>query len=283
MNTNKTSNQKAINRFLWRLNKQGSIKVHLMHRYKFPCGMYYFDKPHRMWANDNPCEDCVIVHNNWIYGKPAKIYRFKEHLMWMIDEHGYFSDPRRKYLVYENPVDWGMKSAEIEISTLKLALQIGHVINRTVILPGFTCRTCRGGAGKTETKRCALNCYLQISTFDGKLKGLYREHMFLSHPKVPKSVKDSMSPTVLIGSKDNLQKLPKDKKDKINKIFEPQDSDSGATESELIEWFGSKSIYNDFSVLKLHSLYKAFKGFDENSDLMKKINSGFKTSVYKQY
>ncbi len=245
--------------------------------------MYYFDKPHRMWANDNPCEDCVIVHNNWIYGKPAKIYRFKEHLMWMMDENGYFSNPDRKYLVYENPVDWGIKSAEVEISTLKLALQIGHMINRTVILPGFTCRSCRGTAGMTATKRCALNCYLQISTFDGVHKGMYREHMFLSHPKVPEAVKNSTSPTLLIGSKEILQKLPMDKGRKIAQIFQPWDSKSGATESEIVTWFGSESVYNKYSVLKFHSLYKAFQGFDENSDYMKKLNSGFKTSVYKQY
>ncbi len=284
LHTNKTSNQKALNSILKSLKKQGSISVGHMHKYRFPCGIYYFENHHRMWANDNPCVDCVMVHNNWITGKSAKVYRFKEHLMWMIDEGGYYSDPTRKYLVYENPIDWGNKSRDIEISTLKLALQIGNVTNRTVILPGFTCRGCKGGACKTATNQCALNSHIRISTFDGKFSGLYREHMFLFHPKVPESITNSVSPTVLIGSQDILQKLSdEEKNNKINKIFEPQDFYNGASESEIMMWLGIKSSYNKYSVLKFHSLYKSFQGLDTKSEFMGKIKSAFKKAVYRQY
>ena len=57
-----------------------------------------------MWPDDNPCRECVIVHNNWMVGGDAKVYRFKEHGQWLVDKDGYYSSHDRKYLVYDNPL-----------------------------------------------------------------------------------------------------------------------------------------------------------------------------------
>jgi len=32
----------------------------------------------------------MVVHNNWIVSREAKIYRFKEHFMWMYDKDSYY-------------------------------------------------------------------------------------------------------------------------------------------------------------------------------------------------
>ena len=41
----------------------------------------------------------TVVHNNWIVSKEAKIYRFREHLMWVFDDSDrYYSSETRKYL-----------------------------------------------------------------------------------------------------------------------------------------------------------------------------------------
>ena len=38
-----------------------------------------------MLPEDNPCRHCLIVHNNWITGQEAKIFRFREHGLWLVD------------------------------------------------------------------------------------------------------------------------------------------------------------------------------------------------------
>jgi len=46
----------------------------------------------------------LVVHNNWIVGKQAKVYRFREHLMWQYDSGAeqYYSSQTRCYLTYAN-------------------------------------------------------------------------------------------------------------------------------------------------------------------------------------
>ena len=285
--SNKTSNQKALNRALKNLKQDDLIKVGHMDKYKFPCGICYFERFNRMWAGDNTCTDCVIVHNNWIMGKQAKVYRFKEHLLWVVDTNGYYSDPNRKYLSYDNPIDWGESTRDIEVATLKRALQIGHVLNRTVILPAFTCRGCLGGACKTPTNKCSLNTHLRISVFDGKFKGLYREHLFLSNPKVPKSIKTSVSPVIAIGS---VNEMPIDttRLSKVKtKTFKPKDSDNGASVDEFLQWFGDGTDLSKYSVLKFSSLYNSIQTLDSSNPnyktIMGKIKNGFKKATYRQY
>ena len=72
-----------------------------------------------------------------------------------------------------------------ELSALKTALAIGHLLNRVVILPRFHC-----GLAHTE---CPLNSLIHIKTFDSVFSGQYRENSFLRHPKVPDSVKQGVT------------------------------------------------------------------------------------------
>ena len=285
--SNKTSNQKALNNAIKKLRQDNRIKVSMMDKYKFPCGIYYFERFKRMWPVDNVCTDCVIVHNNWIMGKQAKVYRFKDHLLWVVDTNGYYSDPDRKYLLYGNPTDWGDSTRDIEVTTLKRALQIGHVLNRTLILPAFTCRGCAAGACKTPTKKCSLNTHLRVSGFDRKFSGLYREHTFLSHSKVPISVKKSVSTTIVISK---VNAVPNDKTQSegdVIKTFKPKDLDKGATVEEILKWFGHGSKFSKYSVLNFTSLYNSFQTLDETNPkyriFMDKIKNGFKKAVYRQY
>jgi len=68
---------------------------------RYVCGVDYFESSVARWpsplstSDDGPlqsgCRDdavsCpLVVHNNWIVSREAKIYRFKEHLMWMYDK-----------------------------------------------------------------------------------------------------------------------------------------------------------------------------------------------------
>jgi hypothetical protein len=45
----------------------------------FPNGKAYFESTRRMFAFHSPCTQCVIVHNNWVVGTAAKVYRCARH------------------------------------------------------------------------------------------------------------------------------------------------------------------------------------------------------------
>ena len=47
----------------------------MLHLPDYPNGKVFFEDTRRMFAFDHPCENCVAVHNNWIIGTPAKVYR----------------------------------------------------------------------------------------------------------------------------------------------------------------------------------------------------------------
>jgi hypothetical protein len=48
----------------------------VMNSTAFPSGMHYFEMTRRMFAFEHPCADCVAVHNNWLVGTDAKMYRW---------------------------------------------------------------------------------------------------------------------------------------------------------------------------------------------------------------
>ena len=54
---------------------------------KYACGLEYFEKGGRIVPSASISNNKTwVVHNNWIVGYAAKVYRFKEHLMWVYDK-----------------------------------------------------------------------------------------------------------------------------------------------------------------------------------------------------
>jgi len=189
------------------------LKVTSLDEDRFVNGRVYFAKPQRWLPSqrqkcvrkkDNTC--AVVVHNNWIVSKAAKIYRFREHLMWMYDgDDEYYTSNTRLYLTYINQQKYlfragrsGDKPAvakQSELSALRTAMTIGYVLNRTVILPKFH--------NGSESAERLLSDVLPIKRFDEYLSGHYRESSFLFHPKVPANVKSGLSEQVLTAKFDN--------------------------------------------------------------------------------
>ncbi len=287
-----TSQQMTMNAAVALLEGEGRLTINMLDPLLFPCGYYYYEVGQRMYATDNPCNTCIIVHNNWIVTKAAKIYRFKENLQWQLDDDQYYSDPTRKYLVYENTLDFDIKTVDYELAALRNALFIGYLLNRTVILPTFSCTTCLYQACEGPSGRCALNTHLQISVFDKHFSLNYREHVFLSHPKVPKSVKTSISPTLHI--KTDIIKTfygPSIESGAIqspNILFSSHTPNQGVQPTEILQWFKKNTTLNNVSVLKFHTLYAVFqwppnKYSSSYSRFVRKLNTGFVRSNYRQY
>ena len=204
--------QVALNKAIDALQRRNSgLRVTVLNKQRFQNGFEYFEGPRRWFPlkSDDKCTEkkrtnCpVVVHNNWIVGKEAKIYRFREHLLWLFDDDDqYYTSNTRPYMTYTNKADSNQKLCnrtrlESEISALKSAMTIGYLLNRTVILPKF-----RIGRKALENP---LNSLVHIKTFDGEFSGKYRENSFLRHPKVPHHIKTELyEQRVVMGKTDNL-------------------------------------------------------------------------------
>ena len=216
----------------------------------FPSGMTYFMDGNRTFAGDNPDSEVFVIHNNWIVSREAKVYRFREHLLWLHETDGYYSDPKRRYLVYDNPIVHGglIEILQLEKMALKTALALSLLLNRTLILPEFH-------IDDPDFRRGSLSFLYSMAGFDQSFKDKYREHVFLRHPLVPTVLKKS-------NSKRNIIMTPPIKNkfnlDSTVTVKTPKNVLLGATESEIMEWFGSKTE----SILRFHSLYGGFAGFD---------------------
>ena len=279
------SNQKTLARTLEQMNKTHEIRANLLPDQLFPNGQVYFEQGGRMVAGDNVDDACVLVHNNWIVGRHAKRYRFKEHLLWHVDKGNYYSCPDRKYVTYDNPENFDVSSMfAMEDAALRNAFAIAHVLNRTLVLPLFHCQDCKRYCGaarnakpvsryvnKTAKPHCYVGAYYNIAQLDRFLP--YRESVFLKHPLVPKSVKVSVSPVLKITSG-----LDPSKQDKEHEFV--MNIANATTKAELVQWFAR---YSSVSVLRFHSLYGVFSSFETFSDLNYKLHQGLVKSTYRQY
>ena len=285
--TNKAlSNQKALQLALEQMRRTRSIKVLLLDDTRFPRGNVFFDMGHRMFATDPPCKQCVIIHNNWIVSVAAKRYRFKEFRLWYVDSNTYYSNKYRKYLYYENPIDFGPASTiKKEMEALKSALSIGYLLNRTVILPSFHCYGCKFEICNNSAGYCSLNSHLLIETFDRYFRTDYREHVFLINSQVPDVIRRSTSEVLLINnlSVRNYTECKLFKAIRPTKTFSPTNITSGATVEDIQRWF---QPYANTSVLLFNSLYSSFAGFPDDiqyTDIRHKLEKGFKASDYRQF
>ena len=273
------SNQKTVDRTLEKMQKEKKIKTRTLSHDLFPCGVPFFEKGKRMFADDNPCKSCVIVHNNWIVGYHAKRYRFKEMLMWYVDTGGYYSSNTRQYLQYDNPKDWGSKDSYTrEKEALQNALAIAYILNRTLILPTFQCY-CSELPCKKNDKKCALNSHFSIVNFDEQFNFKYREHVFLQSDLVPEEIKEGRSKSNLIESS-HSNHLAKDPLQLADYHYTPGNEISGPLPHEITNWFGAEHS----PVLHFHSLYGNFSGlWNADPTIAKMLNKGVKKLNYRQY
>ena len=273
--------QRQLNRIVGEMRRWKDRKFNYIRlpNSSFSSGIIYFEHGSRTFAFDNRSTEIVVIHNNWIVSKEAKIYRFKEHLMWMLDEKGYYSNPSAKYLTYENPLVFKNLNMTLdnERNALRNALAIGVILNRLVILPGFHC-----GINETAKKHCALNSFYRITKFDEAFADRYREHVFLQNPKVPTSVKESLSSVYRISSPESKKAIRREKSEYTGSVKQVVPaSTEGATPSEIRKWFGESPE----AVLRFDHMHGAFKDFDvesEKANFDDLIKRGFVTASYQQ-
>ena len=175
--------QKRLNVTIQQMqSKSKEFNILKLSEAKYQCGFYFYG--HRVFADTAaPCPECVVVHNNWIVGMENKILRAKEMHQWMFDKDAYYTSTTNKYLMYENPKPLAKTTAKlVQVTRLKRALSIGHILERIVIMPKFY----------FQNSINTLLKLINIKNLDAQFNGAYREHSFLTHPLVPDAVKQSV-------------------------------------------------------------------------------------------
>ena len=254
-----TLDQPALNTVIKEMVEAKTLKVFKLNSRQFACGKEYFEYGKRMFLGDFDDRDnnvTYIVHNNWIYTKDAKIHRFKETGLWSIDKERYYSSKSRKYIMYSNPIDFGQtteyRNTElIEASSLITAMTLGKILNRTLIFPKFHCYGCKNKACQRATDHCSFNALYHVQTFNRNFSDTYREHFFLRHPKVPKVIKNSVSPVIQIvksSTKENIDLLD------ANKTIIATKDATNILATDILSWFDQGPL-SKFHVLHFHSLY----------------------------
>ena len=248
---------------------------------RYKCGLTFFEVEGRYFSEHRQCRQCIVVHNNWIVGKEAKRYRFRELLLWSYDDNGYYTNTSTKYLTYSNAPVTGtqkMDRFDTELDALKTALYIGQLLQRVVILPRFHLSE-RYGKTVVDIER-PLNQWIKMSNFDGQFYKKYRENVFLRHKKVPETIKEKISRPFWIQTEQSeavLGKIP----DGV--IVLNATGSKKATSKDILDWFVSERS----AILNFHSLYGVF-GRDAIPDcaataaFKHKLELAFKLSNYRQ-
>ncbi|ESO03311.1 hypothetical protein HELRODRAFT_173597 [Helobdella robusta] len=176
--------------------------IDIFDKTKILCGKCYFEEVDRNFPTkngSNGCPGCLVMHNNWIKTHAAKVYRFKEILLWFVDKGGYYSDRNRKYLLYNNPFfsfpPVNYTTDREELNALKTGFALAQMLNRTLIIPRFHCR------GAKNPYECSLIHWINVKSFDMFFE--YRENSFLSNPLVPENIRKNLSQTCPYGKNQN--------------------------------------------------------------------------------
>ena len=188
----------------------------------------------------------------------------------------------QKYIMYDN-LDFGHRATPgRDRFSLITAMILGKILNRIVILPAFSCYGCscyecaNMHVCMRVGKECAFNALFHVKSLDSHFSGQYREHSFLKHPKVPDTIKRSISPKIQIFTRgrddydgvslsDTITIGAKDK-NRISPRF-------------IISRLGLGSL-SEFAVLRFHSL--DFKIDFRNNSWLRIIDGSLKRCNYRQ-
>jgi len=266
------NDQQLFNKMLYSYRRNNvQIRATFLDPRLYMDGLLYFQKMIRLLPRTNDkCSavkktNCsvLVVHNNWIITKQAKIYRFREHYMWSYDgKDGYYSNQSRNYIMYTNPDPYNISRQDLrnsQLSSLVKALALGYLLDRTVILPKFYC-TPMGHI-------CPLNSYLHIANFDNVFKGKYRESNFLQNAKVPNAVKKHLSNQSLISYATRLSPSRKQLAIDSNRV--------------VSLFYGSKDRLINFGILA--GIKITFSDNSTEHTFNQKVYRAFRENNYKQF
>ncbi|KAK8803370.1 hypothetical protein WA158_001064 [Blastocystis sp. Blastoise] len=134
MKKNLMNDQDSLNQLLFWYTKNNVLSWEPLDQWRFQDGRSFF-YINRHGRNINDCKTCVMIHNNWIIGNAAKIYRFKELGIYTYNKEQYYQTQDKLFLTfsYSNKIRYLKDKQKILTVMSMLALYL----NRTLILPNF--------------------------------------------------------------------------------------------------------------------------------------------------
>lgn len=162
------------------------------------------------------------------------------------------------------------------MGALRTALAFGELLDRVVILPRFHCFHQK----PLQVKECPLNSLINISAFDERFAGKYRESSFLRHPLVPQSTAFSRTQPYHI----RIQGAEDD--DPVGMVTPAADATvltvtGNLTSDDVIRWFGDV----DRTVLVFDSLFVPMPRFSttrQTNEFNDRTWKAFQRSNYRQ-
>ena len=249
--------QQSFNQILSELYV-ADVSVSVMHPRLFPNGFQYFVKRTPQREGGVP----QVVQNNWMMGADNKRHRFREAALWRRDPPAYYRGTHEsplRLLLYDGqqPAVSGLRR---ETSALRGALHLAELLNRTLVLPGFCNFTAssglvpppplvyrdRSGAldrnvldDAVDGDWCTVEWFYDMQAMQSTFGGRFRESSFVDRPSVPADALDTAGlPIFHIDGTPEWEILPAPE---ASTHLEPADVQRGATDAELLEWFGKHS------------------------------------------
>ena len=106
------------------------IRVRLLDSSLFPNGVAFFERGLPAQQGISP----FVIHNNWVNGLDAKIFRFQQLGLWTVEDA--IPLPREtRYLTYQDAIHNNDISNQLQ--SLYSAMAFAQLTNRTLILPPF--------------------------------------------------------------------------------------------------------------------------------------------------
>ena len=156
-------------------------------------------------------------------------------------------------------------------------MTLGKLLNRVVILPKFNCYGCANKHVCRRSKNdCAFNALFHVKSLDSHFSGQYREHSFLKHPKVPDTIKRSITPKIHIFTRDIDEYGDSPLTDTIRIVSKHKNRISSRY---IISRFGQGPL-SEFAILRFHSL--DFEIQFKNLSWLSILDDALKQSNYRQ-
>ena len=260
---------RAVDRFKQESGSELSIVE--LDRDIFMNGKLYFEnKQHHIAKIEEIVpKDIVMLHNNYMGNTESKRYRFRENLMWKVDRiptdinfnnsltfQNYYSDPDKKFLLYDNPQYFREHTLKKEQQALLNALCLSDISGRILVLPEFHCCKCSHKYISCETHKCSLLNIAKLKSFHSYFSEKYREHSFLYNSASPfqgMGIPEDI-PNIVINSTDNA--IPDIAENKF--IFTPTRNRT-KLQTQMSDFLNT---FSNERTLKIHSLYGDFFSFN---------------------
>jgi hypothetical protein len=258
--------------------KNDSINLPLhftyLHRLLFPNGYAFWDAEEPQSKGVSP----LLVHCNWVEGQLTKKYRLREAGLWALDQVSLQQSPvvraagvvaagselrqnrnnpsrHPRYLAYY--VDVAAHGLWNQVNSLRVALSLGQILNRTVILPRIGIYH---GSNETRIFDAIFNYKLFSEAFPNHAPHSTLHELFPDWKNMAwLHIAQKYDPDTISAP------FKQDNRHNSLLVFRANEhSFLGASETEVRRWFGDGTAFQHMPLLFFDDLFRRFWRFEQD-------------------